>query len=410
MDCSASTFGLPLVSIVITSYNYAQFLDDAVNSALTQSYSRIECLIVDDASTDNTPAVLEHVRQRAPDVKILRHAVNRGQLAAFETGYAASSGEYVVFLDADDMLLPSFVESHVFVHLSSRAPVGFTSSDMLQTRGARVVTSSWGPLSRYVASGRGSRENLLRPIDQAAPDLWSGVSACLRDIGSRVHLVEPTPEWGLWTFAPTSGNCFRRDALDLMLRDADFSETRCYGDTYLNRGISMLCGAILIDVPLTIYRLHERNGFANQPELLGIYGYDLGQATRGDHRAWLSIVDRFAANGGRLIERIGVERYGLLLAGLQRASGPIAADAEVGGLTRYIEDKLREREPSLRAQIGSSEFDLLIARIARARRRSGGRRRWPRPGLKQMAEFLMTAGRALGAKPVSSAGEWLWRL
>jgi len=146
---------LPLVSVVITNYNYGRFLMDALDSVAAQSYPHIECVIVDDASTDESERVLDEIERGRAEVKIVRHEVNGGQTAAFRTGFSASSGEYVIFLDADDMLLPTFVETHVFVHLSSRIPVGFSSSDMLQASGSRVVTSTLSHFSAYVASGRG---------------------------------------------------------------------------------------------------------------------------------------------------------------------------------------------------------------------------------------------------------------
>ncbi|WP_331936853.1 glycosyltransferase family A protein [Methylosinus sp.] len=125
---------LPLVSVIITNYNYGRFLLEAVDSVFSQTYPHIECIIVDDASTDDSEAVLESIRRNKPNVDIILHEENFGQTTAFRTGLTASSGEYVVFLDADDLLLPTFVETHLFVHLSLRIAVGFTSSDMFQSR------------------------------------------------------------------------------------------------------------------------------------------------------------------------------------------------------------------------------------------------------------------------------------
>jgi GT2 family glycosyltransferase len=88
------------VTIVINNYNYARYLERAVTSALTQTYPRVELVVVDDGSTDNSMAVLEPYRDRCRIVT----QPNRGQGGAYNAGFAASRGDAVLFLDADDAL------------------------------------------------------------------------------------------------------------------------------------------------------------------------------------------------------------------------------------------------------------------------------------------------------------------
>jgi hypothetical protein len=95
----------PLVSVVIPCWNQAHFLAEAIESALAQTYGRIEILVVDDGSVDNSG----QVARRYPGVGYLRQP-NRGPAAARNVGLRASRGEFVVFLDADDRLLESAVE------------------------------------------------------------------------------------------------------------------------------------------------------------------------------------------------------------------------------------------------------------------------------------------------------------
>ena len=98
----------PLVSIVIPCYNQAPFLSEAIASALQQSYSSIEVIVVDDGSTDDTSSVAKSYGQ----VRYVKQA-NRGVTAARNAGLTMSCGTYVVFLDADDRLLPHAVEAGV---------------------------------------------------------------------------------------------------------------------------------------------------------------------------------------------------------------------------------------------------------------------------------------------------------
>src|SRR5690606_15764736 len=95
----------PLVSIVIPCYNHARFLGEAIESALGQTYPRVEVVVVDDGSTDDTAAVVV----RYPAVRYVRQA-NAGLAAARNAGLRASTGELLVFLDADDRLTPGALE------------------------------------------------------------------------------------------------------------------------------------------------------------------------------------------------------------------------------------------------------------------------------------------------------------
>jgi glycosyltransferase involved in cell wall biosynthesis len=98
----------PLVSVVIPCFNQAHFLGEALESVLAQGYGRIEAMVVDDGSTDNTRSIAE----RYPGVHYRRQA-NQGAAAARNTGIAESRGELLVFLDADDRLLSWAVETGV---------------------------------------------------------------------------------------------------------------------------------------------------------------------------------------------------------------------------------------------------------------------------------------------------------
>jgi glycosyltransferase involved in cell wall biosynthesis len=95
----------PLVSVVIPCYNQAHFLGEAIESVLVQSYPHHEIVVVDDGSTDNT----SEVASSYPVVRCIRQA-NTGLSGARNTGLRESRGEYLVFLDSDDRLIPEALE------------------------------------------------------------------------------------------------------------------------------------------------------------------------------------------------------------------------------------------------------------------------------------------------------------
>lgn len=96
-----------LVSTIIPVFNRPELVRSAVLSVLQQSYRPIEILLVDDGSSDHTPAVLAELQRRHPDeIRVLRQA-NAGPGAARERGRRAARGAYIQYLDSDDWLLPN---------------------------------------------------------------------------------------------------------------------------------------------------------------------------------------------------------------------------------------------------------------------------------------------------------------
>lgn len=103
--------GRPLVSVIIPTYNRAELTAAALDSLLAQSYDRFEILIVDDASTDETAAVM--AARTDPRIRYIRQPQNRGVAAARNRGIGEASGSLIAFLDSDDEWLPYKLESQI---------------------------------------------------------------------------------------------------------------------------------------------------------------------------------------------------------------------------------------------------------------------------------------------------------
>lgn len=117
-----STQGHVPVSVVIANFNYARFLRRSIDSVLEQDYEDAEVIVVDDASTDATAEVIASYGSR---IKACLREVNGGHAAAFNTGFASSSGEIVLFLDADDYLYPNAITDVVDAWKEETAQVQF---------------------------------------------------------------------------------------------------------------------------------------------------------------------------------------------------------------------------------------------------------------------------------------------
>src|SRR5436305_10247717 len=99
---------MPIVSVIIPCYNQAHFLCEAMESALAQRNGAMEVVVVDHGSPDN----IAEVAGRCPGTVFVRQE-NRGLAEARNSGFRASKGEYILFLDADDRLMPNAVASHL---------------------------------------------------------------------------------------------------------------------------------------------------------------------------------------------------------------------------------------------------------------------------------------------------------
>jgi glycosyltransferase involved in cell wall biosynthesis len=184
----------PLVSAIIPTYNYARFLPRAIESVLAQSYAPLECLVVDDGSTDDTPGVLERYRGRIRSVR----QEHRSPAAARNRGLRETTGELVAFLDADDWWDPPKIERQV-EYLTRHPEVAAAGC------GVRVVGAEGEPLhtSMEPEPSTSCKEN-LRAI--ATRRLWVGGSMSgavvrrrvLEEVGGLDEALTASEDRDLW--------------------------------------------------------------------------------------------------------------------------------------------------------------------------------------------------------------------
>ncbi|MGP4004584.1 glycosyltransferase family 2 protein [Streptomyces sp. 8N706] len=120
----------PAVSVVIPSHDYGRYLPQALESVLAQTFGDWELVIVDDGSTDDSADVARSLIARHPDRRIrLLEQANAGVSAARNTGIAASTGRYILPLDADDVIAPTMLEKTTAV-LDSDPAITIASTDV----------------------------------------------------------------------------------------------------------------------------------------------------------------------------------------------------------------------------------------------------------------------------------------
>jgi glycosyltransferase involved in cell wall biosynthesis len=131
-----------LVSVVIPTYNRGYVLPKAIKSVLNQTYRRIEVIVVDDGSSDDTGKLIEDLKRC--EVFYIRHDSNRGEAAATNTGIRNSRGQFITFLDSDDEMLPEKVARQV-KEMELRDTLGACFTKVTQDKGKEE--NIWTPFS-----------------------------------------------------------------------------------------------------------------------------------------------------------------------------------------------------------------------------------------------------------------------
>ena len=121
----------PLVSIITPIYNSEAFLEETVVSILNQSYSNWELLLIDDCSTDNTLALANQYSNKYSNITVLKNQNNVGAAVSRNKGITATSGDFIAFLDADDLWKPNKLEVQIKFMLANNCAVSYTSYEQI---------------------------------------------------------------------------------------------------------------------------------------------------------------------------------------------------------------------------------------------------------------------------------------
>jgi glycosyltransferase involved in cell wall biosynthesis len=122
-----------LVSIIMTVYNGQRFLREAVESCLTQTYSNIELIIIDDGSTDNSFAIINSFKDHR--IVLLLNESNKGQSYSRNRGIKESSGQYIAIMDADDIAYKERIQKQLDYLIKNDADICFTWADLIDSQG-----------------------------------------------------------------------------------------------------------------------------------------------------------------------------------------------------------------------------------------------------------------------------------
>jgi glycosyltransferase involved in cell wall biosynthesis len=174
--------------VIIPCYNYAHFLPDAFASVLAQTLVDWELIVVDDGSTDATLTIARQLLAQHPDRRMrVFHQPNQGNAAARNTGAARAAGEYMMYLDADDLLAPTYLEQTTAI-LRAQPNVGFVNTGMRLFGEDR---HDW-PSTAYVAR--------LLPLENAVLSHALLRRVAWEQVGGfdAVHRLYGLEDWDFW--------------------------------------------------------------------------------------------------------------------------------------------------------------------------------------------------------------------
>jgi glycosyltransferase involved in cell wall biosynthesis len=207
---------MPSISVIINNYNYADYVGEAIESVLRQAADGVQCIVVDDGSTDNS---LDVVR-RYENILVLTRA-NGGQVAAVKTALPHANSDIIVFLDSDDYLHDNAIS---------------------------VIREAWRPgltMLQFALDKVDARGNKLGRLPET--------DFVLRDSARQIL------KFGYIPHAPTSGNAFSRHYVEAAFASMDETAGRFHFDAFLIFGAPLFGPVAVMDKALGAYRVHGRN-------------------------------------------------------------------------------------------------------------------------------------------------------
>lgn len=220
------------LSVVINNFNYRNYVGKAIESLLEQGPEGMDIIVVDDCSTDDSREVISrYVADNPGRIRTVFQPVNSGQGAGFNAGYAISRGELVMFLDADDFMLPG---------------------------AAAIIRASYDPETTVYSY----RMHYTNPHNEVADGLYPPLH---EKFAQGMQASEDIRRNGRYKATITSGLVFGRHVLEKVM-PMDPQAFRYGGDGYLV-AVAPLYGPVRgFDTPICAYRLHQRQHTSRREE------------------------------------------------------------------------------------------------------------------------------------------------
>jgi glycosyltransferase involved in cell wall biosynthesis len=249
----------PLVSILVSNYNYARYIGESIQSALEQTYCNIELIVCDDGSTDESVRVVEEYQRKDRRLRLICKA-NGGQASGFNAAFAASRGEIICLLDSDDRFLAHKIE-RIVADFQAHPDAGFG-------------------VHRVIRMSADLRRQGVWPMSAPLPSGWYG-SRLLQDGGILPYMP------------PTSGLSLRRDVAQRIFPLPLEAPLVSCPDQLITRLAPLLTNVTREDEALSEYRLHGGNNYGPDRVTAASFQRELDycEALWGAQKRFLATID-----------------------------------------------------------------------------------------------------------------------
>lgn len=257
---------LPLVSFIVTSFNYENYVIKTLESIKNQSYENIEIIVVDDKSTDNSIEKIKEFAKKNPafSLKLIEHPENRGQMAAMQSGLSNANGQFICFIDSDDILIKDYAKTLLRVHLS--CSVAFVSGQLIEIGESDEIHTTYS-----ISSFQKEKSFELKSLQ----DL---LNVDVDNVDFKILTLKEV-SFGGWHWSAMSANMFRRSALDLFLEYDTPENWKICPDKFLLNFAHLIGGSAIVYAPLVGYRRHECNAGASN-QVCGCKRYHNNESTK----------------------------------------------------------------------------------------------------------------------------------
>lgn len=237
---------LPLVTFIVTSFNYAKYITKTLESIKAQTYKNFEIIVVDDCSSDNSVQKVEDFISENQDLRItlIKQEENKGQLASMLRGLKEAKGQFVSFIDSDDILFPEYTSAHIKVHLQTS--VAFTSCQVAEIGENDEIHTLKSISSPQKTSKKSYIEDNIKDIDQ------------ISDINITYKKLDKK-RFGGWYWSPNSSAMFRKASIEILLEYKNANKWKICPDKFIFNFANLIGGSVIIYEPLIAYRRHKNN-------------------------------------------------------------------------------------------------------------------------------------------------------
>nr|WP_294925881.1 glycosyltransferase family 2 protein [uncultured Flavobacterium sp.] len=223
-----------LISVIIPSYNYARFIGEAIESLQLQTYKNWEAIVIDDSSSDDTESIVKILMSKEPRLFYEKHIVNKGLPATRNTGLRKAKGEFILFLDADDIISPEKLRLHI-EHFAQNSKIDISHSNCFFFRNGHINDRYLSRMLNYdkgLTPTEGGRE-ILFPIflrDNMITVLAPLVKASLVEkVGCFNEKLRQKEDWNFWM------RCVLKEANFAYLDNSDaYGLIRVHGNSLLD--------------------------------------------------------------------------------------------------------------------------------------------------------------------------------